>query len=179
MAATLFFFMAPEDEVAFFRALENRHYELYPEAFDPDYQPLLATAENVAKLTDDSYYMLLPEAGEPVARMLRRGPNAGRMEIDEVGSPVIHIDRSMEIDGELRSGRLWAELVAVGDKTHRERKAAVLQVAFEELRTYFKKRFHHSDPSGFFIGPVAGRRFKEGLPLREAGRKGGLVKPHR
>lgn len=179
MAATLFFFMAPEDEVTFFRALERRHFELYPEAFDPDYKPLVASAANLKLMTEDSYYMLLPEAGEVVARVIRRGPNARRMELDELASPVIHIDRSVEIDGELRSGRLWAELVEVGDKSHRQRKADVLHVAFEEMRTYFKKNGHHSDPSGFFIGMAAARRYKAGTPLRAAGRKGELVKPYR
>jgi hypothetical protein len=30
---------------------------------------------------------------------------------------------------------------------------------------------------GFFVGPVATRRAREGLKLREAGRKGELVAP--
>ena len=92
-------------------------------------------------------------------------------------SPVIHWERSCNEDDELRSGRLWAELEVFGDRQRLMTKPDLLRSVFDKVRAFFKKHFHHSSPAGFFVGPVASRRAREGLPLREAGRKGGLVVP--
>ena len=180
MAATLFFFMTPEDERAFLRQIEPRAFEAYPEIFDPSFEPIAVNADCQPQLIESAYYLHLPLAGDAVARTLRRGKNTGMLEIDEVASAVFHYERSL-IDeaGELRSGRLWAELVAVGDKAKRERKPDLLHVVFEEVRAHFKRRYIRSNPPGFFIGPDAARRHKSGLLLREAGRKGALHVPHR
>ncbi len=180
MAATLFFFMTPEDEQAFLRQLAPRAFEAYPEVFDANFTAFAIGAESQPALVESAYYLHLPQAGDAIARTLRRGPNAGRMELDEVASAVFHYERSIaDGAGELRSGRLWAELVAVGDKAHRARKPDLLHVAFEEVRAYFKRRYVRSNPPGFFIGPDAARQAKAGLTLREAGRKGGRFVPHR
>ena len=181
MAATIFFFMTDEDEKAFFRLLEQRNFQIYPEISDPDYEPEAVTPEMQPSLTEDAYYLHLPEAGQVFGRVIRRGKNAGMMELDEIASAVFHYERS-RLDGEtgeLRSGRIWAELVAVGDKMRRDRKPDLLHVVFEEVRSFMKKRYIRSDPPGFFIGPDAGRKAKAGLVLREAGRKGNLYSPHR
>ena len=181
MAATIFFFMAPEDERAFLRQLAPRGFVAYPEISDPDFTPIPIDDGAQPLLTESAYYLHLPAAGEVFGRAIRRGRTAGRMEIDEVASAVFHYQRSLidEETGELRSGRLWAELVAVGDKLHRQRKADLLHVAFEEVRALMKRRFVRSDPPGFFIGPDAVRQAKAGLVLREEGRKGGVFRPHR
>ena len=179
MASTLSFFMTAEDEEAFLRALEARGLEAYPETFAAAYEPFVASGENASLFVEEAYYLHVPTAGELVGRQLRRGPRSGMLEVDEVRSPVIYYARSLEEDGELRSGRVWSELETMGDKTRRQFKSTLLRHAFEDMRAYFKKRFVRSEPAGFFIGPVAARRFKEGLVLREAGRKGGLVRPFR
>lgn len=181
MAATIFFFMTAEDEKAFFRLLEPRGFQFYPEFSDADYQPVAVNAGLRDTLDEPSGYLHLPEAGEVYGRTIRRGPNAGMMEVDEVASAVFHYERSLvdEETGELRSGRLWAELVAVGDKLKRERKPDLMHVVFEEIRAFMKKRYVHSNPAGFFIGPDAARKCKAGLVLREAGRKGGVFTTHR
>lgn len=179
MAHTLAFFMTPEDEEAFLRALEPLKFDVYPELVAPDYRPFAARAENAAMFTDEAYYLCLAQLGEPVAHRLRRGANAGMQEIDEVRSPVLHYARSLDVEGELRSGRLWGELEVTGDRQHRASKPDLLRSVFEEIRGFFKKRFHRSNPSGFFVGPFAARRVREGLVLREAGRKGGLVQPYK
>ncbi len=181
MAATIFFFMTPEDERAFLRQLAPRGFEAYPEISDPGFTPIPIDGDAQPLLDEGAYYLHLPSAGEVFGRTLRRGRNAGRMEIDEVASAVFHYQRSLmdEETGELKSGRLWAELVAVGDKLHRERKADLLHVAFEEIRTFMKRRFVRSDPPGFFIGPDAVRQAKSGLVLREDGHRGGVFRPHR
>lgn len=170
--------MTPEDELSFLRGLEPLKFDVYPEVSEKGYRPFAAAAENHERLTDDAYYLALPSAGELVAREVRRGPHKGMLEIDEIRSPVIHWERSrLDEDGELRSGRLWAELEVVGDRQHMMTKPDLLRAVFDRVRTHLKKHFHHSKPVGYFVGPVASRRFHEGLVLREAGRKGGLVVP--
>ena len=179
MANILHFFMAPEDEVAFLRAIEPLRFEVYPEVSERGYQPFLAAAGCVDELTEPAYYLALPQAGELVAREVRKGPHRGMLELDEVRSPVVHLERSRMEEGELRSGRLWAELDALGDRQHLMVKPDLLRGVFERLRAHFKKHFHRSKPAGFFVGPFAARRAHEGLLLREAGRKGERVAPYR
>ena len=182
MANTLRFFMVAEDELAFFRALEPMQIEVYPEVFERGAHPslpFLASAASVTRLEGEAYYLAFPNFGELVIREVRKGPHKGMLELDEVRSPVIHFERSLvDEDGQLRSGRLWAELDVVGDRQKLMTKPDLLRGAFDRLRAYFKK-LHHSKPNGFFIGQLAARRAKEGLVLREAGRKGEIVVPYK
>lgn len=177
MANTLLFFMTDEDEVAFFRALEPLEFEVYPEVSPKGYQPFKATAANASRLEDEAYYLAAPQFGELVCREVRKGPHRGMLELDEIRSPVVHYERSrLDEDGELRSGKLWAELDVAGDRQKLAKKPDLLRTAFDRIRTYLKK-LHHSEPAGFFIGHQAARMAKEGLVLREAGRKGETVVP--
>lgn len=179
MANTLLFFFTDEDEVAFFRALEPLDFEVYPEVSPKGYQPFKATAANAAKLEDEAYYLAAPQFGELVCREVRKGPHRGMLELDEIRSPVVHYERSrMDEEGELRSGKLWAELDVAGDRQKLAKKPDLLRTAFDRIRTYLKK-LHHSEPAGFFIGHHAARKAKEGLVLREAGRKGETVVPYK
>jgi hypothetical protein len=120
------------------------------------------------------------DAGEPVGRIVRKGPHKGMQEIDEIRSPVLHLERSqIDEDGQLRSGRLWAELEALGDRQRLLAKPDLLRSVFEKVRDFFKKTYRRSNPQGFFVGPHAARRTSQGLLLREAGRKGELVVPYK
>ena len=178
MANTLFFFMTDEDEVAFFRSLEPLAIVVYPEVSEKGYEPFPASAANASRLTEEAYYLAMPQFGEMVSREVRKGPHKGMMELDEITSPVIHYQRSLvDEDGQLRSGKIWAELDVVGDRQKLMKKPDLLRGVFDRLRTHFKKHFHHSEPNGFFVGSVASRRAKEGLVLRVAGRKGETVTP--
>jgi hypothetical protein len=178
MATTLQFFMTAEDEVAFLRAIEPVKFEVFPEAWPRDFRPFVACAGSAPLVTDDAYYLALPSLGEMVTREIRRGPHKGMREVDEVRSPVMHWERSrVDEDGELRSGRIWAELEIAGDRQKLMTKPDLLRSAFDRLRAVFRKHYHHSDPAGFFVGPFASRRAHEGLVLREAGRKGETVVP--
>ncbi|MBI5547802.1 MAG: hypothetical protein HY901_28295 [Deltaproteobacteria bacterium] len=179
MAHTLFFFMTPEDELSFLRGIESFGFEIYPEASPRGFRPFPANAAAVPLLTDEAYYLALPKAGELVAREIRKGPHKGMLELDEVRSPVIHWERSRMEEDELRSGKLWSELDVVGDRQRLMTKPDLLRGVFDQLRSFLKKHFRHSQPAGFFIGPIAARRANEGLALREAGRKGELVVPYK
>lgn len=181
MASTISYFLLPEDELTFLRALEPHRLEVYPEVFDASYRPFAAGAETAERLSADAYYLALTAAGEAVGRQIRRGPHAGLLEIDEIASPVLHYERSLfDAEGELRSGRLWTELEVVGDRQKRLHKPDLMRSVFEDIRDWFKKRCHRSKPNGFFVGRAAARRVtSEGLQLREAGRKGERVVPYK
>ena len=180
MATTIPFFMTAEDEVAFLRALEPLALTLYPEFSEPDHQPVAAGASCAPLLSDEAYYLVLLAAGAVAQRTVLRGRHRGMLEVDEVRSPAIHWVRSqIDEEGQLRSGRLWAELDVQGERQHLLTRPDLLGSVMDRIRTYLKKHFHHSRPVGFFVGPVAARRAREGLRLREAGRKGGLVEPFR
>ncbi len=179
MASTLTFFMALDDELSFLRFLEPRRLLVYPEVVEPSYEPFEASAANAGRLPEESCYFALGACGEVSLSKVQRGKNAGMLVLDEVLSPVLHYSRSLMIEGELRSGRIWTELEVAGDRQHRAAKPDALRHLFDECRTFFKKRFHTSRPTGFFVGPSAARRANDGLLLREAGRKGGLVQTYR
>jgi hypothetical protein len=180
MATTIPYFMTPDDEKAFLRSVESLGFDVYPEASEHGYRPFRASGDNAELFTDEAYYFALPTAGELIAREIRRGPHKGMLELDEVRSPVIHYARSLMEDGELRSGRLWSELEATGDRQHLMTKPDLLRSVVDTIRTYFKKHYRHSKPAGYFIGPNAARKAaQEGLVLREAGRKGKVITPYK
>ena len=52
MAATLDFFMLPEDEKALFRLLARHQITCYPELFPPGWTPPVASEETVGQLTE-------------------------------------------------------------------------------------------------------------------------------
>jgi hypothetical protein len=178
MADLITFFMAPEDEVAFFRALEPMGFSIVPEIVPPGVTPIPVSAAVAGELEGESYY-LAAEALAPIeVRPIKRGPNRGSFEIDEIRSPVIHYERSVREGEELRSGRIWAELVVSGDTRENLGKSEAFRQLFERVRAYLK-RFRRSQPVGVWIGPAAARLASTGVRLREAGRKGELFRPFR
>jgi hypothetical protein len=178
MADVITFFMAPEDEVAFFRALEPMGFSIVSEIVPPGVAPLPVTAALAGELEGTSYY-LAAEALAPIeVSPIKRGPNRGSFVIDEIRSPVIHYERSVREGEELRSGRIWAELIVSGDTRENIGKSEAFRQLFERVRAYLK-RFRRSQPVGVWIGPAAARLATTGVRLREAGRKGELYRPFR
>src|SRR5512138_3674342 len=111
MAATLRYFMLPEDERAFFRALARHEITLYPEIVPPDWVAPRASDEVVPSLDHDAYYLAVERLAPVIVHTVKRGPDKGSLKIEEVPSPVFHYERSLRNeDGELVGGRLWAEL---------------------------------------------------------------------
>jgi hypothetical protein len=169
--------MAPEDEVDFFRRLEPRGLDLYPEFVPRGAGAAKVSAEAAQALDGDAYYLAL---GDVQAYPIKRGPAKGMMKIDEILSPVVHFQRSLlDEDGQLRSGHFWAETEASGDLARTGGKPPGFHRLVRDIQELLKSRFRTSQPKGFYIGPAAARLSQAGTPLREAGRKGALYLPFR
>ncbi len=174
MAATLHYFMLPEDERAVFRHLARRELTLYPELVPPGWAPLPVQEDTLPKLEGPSWYIAAERFGPVIVHPVKRGPDKGMLAIEEVPSPVFHYERSVRNEaGELVAGRLWAELEITDDPEDRRGKPLGLKSIFEEVHHLFRKSWRRSDPKGFWVGPAAAAAWKRGdLVLREAGHKG-------
>jgi hypothetical protein len=174
MAATLHYFMLPDDERALFRHLERRDLTLYPELIPPGHVPLKLGAEAVDRLDAPAWYIAAERLGPVIVHPVKRGPDKGMLVIEEVPSPVFHYERSVPNDaGELVAGRVWAELDITDDVEDKRGKPLALKSLFEEIHHLFRKNWRRSDPKGFWVGPHAAAAWKRGeLVLREAGHKG-------
>lgn len=177
MAATLHYFMLPEDEVALFRHLERRELTLYPELVPPGHAPDRVAPGVVPNLDHSAYYVAVERLGPVIVHPVKRGPDKGMLAIEEIPSPVFHYERSLRNDdGELVAGRLWAELDVTDDANDRRGKPLALKALFEEIHQLFRKSWRRSDPKGFWVGPHAAAAWKRGeLVLREPGHKGRTV----
>lgn len=177
MAATLHYFMLPEDEASLFRLLERRELTLYPELVPPGHVPERVGPDVVGRLDLSGYYLAAERLGPVIVHPVKRGPDKGMLAVEAIPSPVLHYERSVRNDaGELVAGRLWAELDVTDDTTDRRGKPRALRVLFEEIHQFFRKSWRRSDPKGFWVGPHAAAAWKRGaLVLREPGHKGRLV----
>lgn len=180
MANVLQFFFSPEDELAFFRALERFHLELYPVRIPPDYVAPKVNADAVAQLPEDAAYLAASEIGPVLVDKLKRGKDKGAWRVDEVRSPVIYYERSRKNEeGELLSGKLWAELDITPQTGRRDPAPDRFRKLFSEVEEWFKKSCRRGDPKEFFVGPKAAREAKEGLVLRDSDPKGSTVRPYK
>jgi len=173
MASTLAYFMLPEDELALFRQLARHEITVYPELIPPGYAPPRADADAVARLDQPAYYLALERLGPVVVHQLKRGPDKGMLEIEEIPSPVLHYERSLPNEaGELVGGRIWGEL-EVADRAEATGKPRALRHLFDDINAWFRKGWRRSDPKGWWVGPKAAEAWKRrGLVLREPGHKG-------
>jgi hypothetical protein len=175
MGATLNYFMLPEDERALIRLLARREVTIYPELVPPGYVPVRAAEDT--QLDGGAYYLALERLGPVVVHPVKRGPDRGMLAIEEIPSPVFHYERCLPNEqGELVSGRLWAELEVTDDPGSRLGKPRALKALFLEIQDLFKKSWRRSEPKGFWVGPHTALAVKrEGLKLRVAGHRGALI----
>src|SRR5918912_2109937 len=143
MAATLHYFMLPEDERALFRVLARHELTVYPELVPPGYAAPVAGEEVVASLDAGAYYLAAERLGPVLVHPVKRGPDKGLLVIEEVPSPVLHYERSRtNEEGELVGGRLWAELDVTDDPHVRGHgKPPRLRATFEEIHAWLRKTF--------------------------------------
>lgn len=174
MAATVYYFMLPDDERALFRILARHELTVYPELVPPGYTPPAAGEEALPGLDLGAYYLAAERLGAVVVHPIKRGPDKGLLAIEEVPSPVFHYERSLPNEaGELEGGRLWAELDITDDPVSRQGKHRGLRKTFEDVEAFLRKTFRRSDPKGYWVGPAAARAWKTaGLVLRQPGHKG-------
>lgn len=180
MANVLRFFMAPDDEVAFFRNVARFELEVYPVRVPPQWKPFLASEKTVEQIPEDECYLAASQIGDVLVDKVKRGKDKGAWRVDEVRSPVIYFERSRRNDeGELVSGKMWAELDITPQTGRRDAAPDKFRVLFTEIHEWLKKAFRKSEPMGFLVGPVAARLYKEGLVLRDSEHRGGTVRPFR
>jgi hypothetical protein len=178
MATVQKFFMAPDDEAAFFRFLERFVLEVYPRRVPPDWEAFRASEENVPRLPEEDLYLVASEIGAAIVDKVKRGPDKGAWRIDEVRSPVIFMERSRKNEeGELLNGMLWAELDVTPQTGRKDAAPDRFRRLFLEIEEYLKKTYRKGDPKEFLVGPKAARLFKEGLVLRNSEHRGGTVVP--
>jgi len=174
------FVMTPEDEISFFRFLGRLELEVYPIRVPPNWKPFRANDDAVAKLPEEAAYLAATQTNPVLVDKVKRGKDKGAWRVDEVRSPVVYFERSrMHENGELLSGKLWAALDITPQTGRRDAAPDKFRRLYLEIEGFFKKTFRRSDPQGFFIGPVAARRFKEGLVLRDAAPRGDTLRPFR
>jgi len=180
MADVVRFFMGPEDEKAFLRDLAPLGLELYPRVVPADWKAPRVDESLAGALDEPAYYLGIPTAGDITVDKIKRGPNKGKLMILEVISPVIFFERSLpDEDGILRSGQLWAELQVSGDVQRWVQKAPTVEKTFRKVSEILGRRARKSQPVGWLVLPEASRMYADGVELREAGRKGELVRPYR
>jgi hypothetical protein len=177
MAATLHYFMLPDDERTLFRLLARHDLTVYPELVPPRYAAPKADDKLVERLDLPAYYLAAERFGPVIVHPVKRGPDKGMLKIEEVPSPVFHYERSVRNEeGELVGGRLWAELDVTDATDSRLGKPLRLREIFEAVHQLFRKSFRRSDPKGWWVGPRAAGAWKsEGLVLREPGHRGGTL----
>jgi hypothetical protein len=177
MAATLHYFMLPDDERALFRHLARRELTLYPELIPPGHVPQRLDEHAVDELDAPSWYIAAERLGPVIVHPVKRGPDKGMLVVEEIPSPVFHYERSLRDEaGELVAGRLWAELDVTDDVEDKRGKPLALKALFQEVHDLFRKSWRRSDPKGFWVGPHAAAALKRGeLTLREAGHKGRVI----
>jgi hypothetical protein len=166
--------MLPDDERALFRMLARRGLTLYPELVPPGFTPVPVDEDAVDRLDAPSWYMAAERLGPVIVHPVKRGPSRGKLEVEEIPSPVLHYERSLlDERGELVGGRIWAELDVSDDPTDRKGKPRALRAIFDEISGFFRKSWRRSEPKGHWVGPKAAAAWKRGeLVLREAGHKG-------
>jgi hypothetical protein len=174
MPATIRYFMLPDDERALFRHLARRELTLYPELIPPGHAPLRLDEAAAERLDAPAWFIAAERYGPVIVHPIKRGPDKGMLTIEEIPSPVFHYARSLRNEeGELVSGRLWAELDVTDDPGDRRGKPLALRSIFDEVQQLLRKSWRRSDPKGFWIGPRAAAAWKRReLVLREEGHKG-------
>lgn len=179
MPTSLPFFLGPDDEKNFFRFLEKYNLTMYPNRIPPGWKAPKVSADVIPQLDEEAYYLAAEEMGPVVVRNVKRGPDKGAMEVAEVDCPVMHYERSvMDEKGQLRSGRLWAELNLTGDMQKNPAFGFAFFTMLTEIKEHLNTRYLRSTPAGIVIGHHAARLSKKGTILREAGRTGGTFVPY-
>jgi hypothetical protein len=176
VAELIRFFMAPEDEESLMRFLERFELDVYPSRVPPDWREFKASAETLPRFPEGDAYLAASQIGPVIVDKVKRGPDKGAWRVDDERSPVMYFQRCVRNEeGELLSGRLWAELDITEHSGRRTPAPDRFRALFQEVERWMKKSFRKSQPAGYLIGPKVARLVKEGLVLRVREHRGGTV----
>jgi hypothetical protein len=169
--------MSPDDERAFVRFLGRFALELYPLRVPPNWKPPRVDEDVLPEVPPDAAYLAATDCGPVSVDKVKRGPDRGSWRVDEVRSPVIFWERSQRNEeGELLSGKLWAELEITPQTGRRDAAPDRFRRLFLDVEAHLKT-YRRSDPKGFWIGPDAARRSKAGEVLRDSEHRGPVIRP--
>ncbi len=180
MAELVRFFMTDVDERAFFRQLARHRLTLYPVRIPAGWKAPAVDESALSRLPEDAAYLAAEQLAPILVDRLKRGPDKGSLRVDEVRSPVIYYERSrINGEGELLSGKLWAELDITPQTGRRDAAPDRFRQLFREIQEWLHKTFRRGAPREFWVGPEAARRHRDGLVLRDSEHGGGIVRPFR
>lgn len=181
MATQLQLFMMPNDEVTLARYLERFVLEVYPRRIPPDWTPFRMSAKALEQCPADELYLAASEFGNVQVDHIKKGPDKGFWRVDEVRSPVIFWQRcTMNEDGELLSGQLWAESEVTPQTGRRDPGPDRFRAMVAEIENWMRTNFRKGQPKPFLVGAHCARQVKEeNLVLRVNEHRGGTVAVHR
>jgi len=163
MPNQLLVFMLPEDEKAFVHMLEPYALEAFPRRIPVGYEGLHVCLQNFDRLPPEALYLLLPKAAPLLVDKIKRGPDKGKLRIDEIRSPVIFWERSLqETPGELVCGQLWAQLEITPETGRRKGAPDAFRALYLEVEARIKKSYRKGSPKGYWVGKEAAAAFKAG-----------------
>src|SRR4051794_18103089 len=141
------FVLAPEDEKQLLQFLEQFELTAYPDRIPPGWKPFKVGPATADQFVEEGYYLAAEHTMKVVVHKVKRGKDKGFSEVDEVNSPVMHSHRSIFAEnGELRSGRLWAELNLTGDMQKNPAFDNRFRRMLQMIREYMQSRTFKSDP---------------------------------
>jgi hypothetical protein len=168
--------MTEADERALLRHLGRFELDVYPKRVPPDWKAFRATEEALPNLPTE-LYLAASALGPVLVDKVKRGPDKGSWRVDEVRSPVVFWQRcSLNDDGELMSGQLWAELTVTPQTGRRDAASDRFRALYLEIESWLKKTFRRGIPREYLIGPDAARKHKDGLAFRVDEHDGDLVR---
>ncbi len=182
MAHTVSFFHLEDDERAFIRNLARHKFEVYPRRVPPDWTPFRISDSTLpSDLPEDDLYLAAYDLAPVLVDKVKRGPDKGFWRVDEVKSPVIYYERCrFNDDGELLSGKLWAELDVTAQTGRKDPAPDKFRRLYLEIDEWMKKVYRKGDLKGYFVGPATARKHKQGgLVLRINEHLGGTVAPYK
>jgi hypothetical protein len=163
MANQVMLFMNQEDEQSFVQFLERYTFDVYPRRVPPDWQTFRAALKSFDKFPEEEVYLVASDIGPAQVDKIKRGPDKGSWRVDEVRSPVIFWERNtVNFDEEMVSGQLWAELEVTQQTGRKNAAHDAFRIRYLEIEQWIHKTFRKGHPKGFYVGPKAAKKFKEG-----------------
>ncbi|MCL2178452.1 MAG: hypothetical protein FWC28_06185 [Proteobacteria bacterium] len=162
MAHQLLLFMLPEDERAFVHMLEPYALEAFPRRIPEGYEAVKVCPPHFESLPPEALYLALPTAAPVLFDKIKRGPDKGKLRINEMVSPVIFWERCLQTPEALFCGQLWAELEVRPETGRRKAAPDIFRTLYLEVESRIKKSYRRGHPKGYWVGKEAARAYRAG-----------------